>query len=76
MSKLKTAKNKNASRREAPVLHTVWLEDADGNAVGIALTDNEYKRATARAKRNPEDMPKVRKCGLLRRIVHAIEEGL
>lgn len=76
MAKLKSARNKNATRREAPILHTVWLETTDGKLVGWAATDNERKRMEARAKRNAEDMPVNRSAGLLHRIIHAIEDVL
>lgn len=60
--------NKGADGREAANLTTVWVTDEDGHMEGWALTDNERKRVKARAKRNPEDMPKKGISGLLHHI--------
>ena len=39
--------------------YSVWVEDADGNNERCLLfTEKELARAEARAKKNPEDLPK------------------
>lgn len=59
--------NKKPGRTAALKYHAVWVEAEDGgNERCLMLTDAELARAEARAKRNPEDVPKR---GLLQNLI-------
>lgn len=56
---LQTVENKNAHRLAAKEYKHLRVQLENGEEIHILLTEKELNRAIERAKKNPEDLPKV-----------------